>query len=94
MTQAIKAITVEKPSPETLASLRVKTWPVWTKEISEFDWHYDEQERCYFLEGEVVVQADGQSVAIQKGDFVTFPTGLSCRWIVKKPVRKHYRFGD
>ena len=27
-----------------------------------------------------------------KGDFVTFPKGLSCIWDIKAPVRKHYNF--
>jgi hypothetical protein len=27
-----------------------------------------------------------------KGDFVTFPKGLSCIWDIKEPVKKHYNF--
>ncbi len=27
-----------------------------------------------------------------KGDFVTFPKGLSCVWDIKEPVKKHYNF--
>ena len=26
-----------------------------------------------------------------KGDLVTFPDGMSCRWHIIRPVRKHYR---
>ncbi len=88
-------ISVEKnPTEKRLGELGVNSWEIWTKEVSKFPWHYDEQERCYFLEGEVVVTPDGgKPVSIRKGDLVTFPKGLSCTWEVRKPVRKHYLFG-
>ena len=86
-------ITVERPGEERLAALKVKRWPIWTKEPSTFDWHYDERETCYFLEGEVVVKTGQGEVALQPGDLATFPQGLSCTWHVSKAVRKHYRFG-
>jgi uncharacterized protein len=88
-------IKIEKnPPEETLAKLGVQGWPIWTKEVSEFDWSYDEPETCYFLEGDVVVTPDGgEPVRVGVGDLVTFPSGMSCTWDVKKPVRKHYRFG-
>ena len=82
------------PSRERLAALGVLSWPIWTKEASTFAWSYDEEETCYFLEGDVVVTPeDGAPVCIGKGDLVTFPVGLSCTWEVRVPVRKHYRFG-
>jgi uncharacterized protein len=82
------------PSEGRLVELGVRTWPVWTKEISTFSWRYDEPETCFFLEGDVSVTPDGgRPVRIGKGDLVTFPAGLSCTWDVRKPVRKHYRFG-
>lgn len=83
-----------RPDPERLKTLGVARWPIWTKEVSEFPWCYDEVETCLFLEGEVVVTPDGgQPVAMGAGDLVTFPEGLSCTWKVIRPVRKHYRFG-
>ena len=83
------------PSEERLGELDVQSWPIWTKEESEFPWTYDETETCYFLEGDVVVLADtGEEVKVGKGDLVTFPKGMSCTWRVRKPVRKHYQFGD
>ncbi len=86
-------IIVKKPSQNDIERLKVKTWPIWEKEESSFDWHYDSNETCYFLEGEVDIETDdGKKVNIKKGDLVTFPKGLSCRWIVKKAVRKHYLF--
>lgn len=75
-------------------SLGVSGWPIWTKEASEFPWTYDEQETCYFLEGDVVVTPDGgEPVEMGKGDLVTFPAGMSCTWRILSAVRKHYRFG-
>ena len=83
-----------EPSAELLQRLGVRQWEIWEKEVSEFPWHYDEPEQCYFLAGAVTVTpAGGQPVSITKGDFVTFPAGLSCTWKVLQPVRKHYRFG-
>ena len=89
-------IRVERdPSENRLEELGVKEWPIWTKEISEFPWSYDEPETCYFLEGDVVVTPDeGEPVEIGKGDLVTFPAGMSCTWNVRQPVRKHYIFGE
>ena len=87
-------IRVEKPDTARLEELGVLNWPIWEKEVSKFDWHYDEQEICYFLEGEVTVEAkDGESVSFGNGDLVTFPKGLSCVWDIKKDVKKHYKFG-
>ena len=86
-------IQVDKPAPSELAARKVETWPIWEKEVSRYDWHYDAIEECYLLEGEVVVETpDGERVAFGAGDFVTFPKDLSCVWDVRKPVRKHYRF--
>lgn len=90
----MEKIKIERtPSPERLKELGVTSWPIWTKEVSEFPWEYDEPETCYFLEGDVIVTPDeGKPVAISKGDLVTFPKGMTCTWNIKKDVRKHYRF--
>jgi uncharacterized cupin superfamily protein len=86
-------INVERIDRDTLQERGVFGWPIWTKEASRFDWHYDDREQCYLLEGNVTVRAGEKSVTFGKGDFVTFPKGLSCEWEVHEPVRKHYRFG-
>lgn len=88
-------INVEKnPDRERLRELGVEKWGVWTKEVSKFPWHYDESETCYFIEGEVVVTPEGgEPVRVGEGDLVTFPAGMDCVWDVRRPVRKHYRFG-
>ena len=88
-------ITVEhNPTEARLTELGVRDWPIWTKDASEFPWSYDEQERCYFLNGDVVVTPDGgEPVEMGRGDFVTFLAGMSCTWKIRKDVRKHYKFG-
>lgn len=85
-------IKVEKPSAATIAEM--ERCSIWTKEVSVFPWEYDATETCYVLEGEVTVTtAEGEAVAFGPGDLVTFPRGLTCTWDVRKPIRKHYRFG-
>ena len=85
---------VEKPDEKKLKEIGVKGWPMWTKEPSVFEWHYDDTETCFLLEGDVVVKTAEGSVMFGKGDLVTFSKGLDCTWHVKKAVRKHYRFGQ
>ena len=50
-------IEIEKATKEHLESKGVFSWPIWKKEVSRFDWHYDSTEECYLLEGKVVVDA-------------------------------------
>jgi uncharacterized cupin superfamily protein len=86
-------IEVKKMSPEEAEKQGITSWPTWEKEVSKFDWHYDSEEECYLLEGQVTVETpDGEKVEFGKGDFVTFPKDLSCVWDIKAPVRKHYNF--
>ena len=83
-----------QPTQAELERLGVFNWSIWSKEISEFPWTYDEAETCYFLAGDVVVTPDGgEPVAMGQGDLVTFPAGMSCTWKIKQAVRKHYQFG-
>ena len=86
-------IKVEKLSQDELKKRGLEGWPIWTKGVSTFPWTYDSIEECLILDGQVTVEIkDGKKVKFGKGDFVTFPKGLSCTWIVEKPVRKHYNF--
>jgi uncharacterized protein len=91
----VMQITVNhQPTDATLHDLGVKSWPTWTKGVSEFPWTYDEPETCYFLEGDVeVTPAGGEPVRVGQGDLVTFPAGMSCTWNIKSAVKKHYQFG-
>jgi len=87
-------IEIKQPDSEELERQGVYDWPIWEKEVSRFDWHYDSEELCYLLEGQVeVTTADGKKVRFGAGDMVRFPAGLSCIWDISVPVRKHYQFG-
>lgn len=86
-------IEVKRANRDEMEKKGVNSWPIWEKGISKFDWHYDSTEECYLLEGSVeVVTEGGEKVEFGKGDFVTFPRGLSCTWDIKEPVKKHYNF--
>lgn len=91
----MKNIRIEaNPAEEKLQALGVRSWPVWSKEISEFPWTYDAEETCYVLEGHVIVTPDGgDPVEIKTGDLVVFPAGMSCTWKILAGIRKHYNFG-
>ena len=84
-------ISVRKPTDEERKDMQKE--PIWTSEVKTFPWHYDDKETCLILEGEVTVKTGDGDVSFGPGDLVTFPQGLDCQWDVKKPVRKHYRFG-
>jgi len=50
---------------------------------------------CYLLAGKVTVTPDDKSLKpaeFGKGDFVTFPAGMSCTWDVSETVEKHFMF--
>ena len=85
-------IKIDKLSDEEINNLDVLSWPIWTCDVSEFDWEYEQKESCLLLEGEVEVKTDIETVNFSAGDFVVFPRGLKCHWNVIKPVRKHYTF--
>jgi len=70
----------------------IRSWPVWDKEVSRFPHKYEEDEHCLFLEGEVVIESEGNKVTLHKGDYEIFRNGLKCIWDIRKRVRKHYHF--
>ena len=90
------SILVTSPCTETtIQELGIKNWPIWTCDVSSFDWTYEDQETCLLLEGEVTVTPEGGTpMRFGTGDLVVFPACMDCRWDVQKAVRKHYRFGD
>ena len=88
-------IDVLSPCPEErIEEERMRSWPVWSCDVSRFSWTYDACETCLLLEGDVTVTPElGQPVRFKAGDRVVFPAGMRCVWEVHAPVRKHYRFG-
>jgi len=86
-------IDIRKATAEDLKNLDVSSWNSWSCGVSEFDWEYDSDERCFIQAGKVIVTTDeGEKVEIEAGDLVLFPKGLKCFWKVLDPIRKVYRF--
>lgn len=85
-------ITIEhNVSPAKLDAMYVDSWPVWSKEISTFDWTYDKDEVCYILEGAAIITpSNGEPVSIERGDLVRFPVGMVCVWNITEDIEKHY----
>ena len=81
-------INISKLVDSKFSEKDVSSWPIWNCEVSEFNWEYGDRESCYFIDGEVEVSGDFESVTIGSGDFVIFPKGLKCHWKVIKPVKK------
>ncbi|MEW5692908.1 MAG: cupin domain-containing protein [Candidatus Hydrogenedentota bacterium] len=86
-------VKISQPTKEEKDKLGLNTWGVWSCGISKFPWEYSDRETCYIIEGEVTVKTDEGDYSIKAGDLVTFESGLSCEWDVKKPIKKYYRFG-
>ena len=85
-------IEIIKLSESKITEKNILQWPIWTCEVSEFDWEYSDEEACLLLEGEVEVSSEFETVRFSAGDYVVFPKGLKCRWKVMQPIRKHYSF--
>ena len=88
----MKNIIVRKITPREIESKGISSWPIWTKEVSRFDWTYSGDEECYIIEGVFIVETSEGKVYVKYGDFVTFRDGLKCTWDIKVPVKKHYNF--
>lgn len=78
-----------------IQNMGIEGWPIWSKQVSHFPWHYDTAETCYFLTGKVIVTPEtGEPVEMGKGDLVIFPAGMSCTWEILEDVHKHYQFDE
>lgn len=88
----MKDINIENLTEDEIGSKGIRSWPIWEKEISRFDWQYESDEECLILEGEVKVETDKGTYSIKAGDYVKFNKGLKCVWDVKSPIKKHYNF--
>ena len=61
-------ILVTSNCPEsTIEELGIKSWPIWTCDVSSFDWAYEDKETCLLLEGEVTITLlGGQPVYLKR----------------------------
>jgi uncharacterized protein len=87
-------VVIRQPDAAFLQSKGVYDWATWGCGVSKFPWTYDSSESCYLLQGQVTVTPrDGRAATtFGKGDYVTFPAGMSCTWDVTEAVQKHYMF--
>lgn len=90
-----QAIQIERqPSPTRLEAVGTSNWPIWERDVSQFDWTYHEPETCYLISGKVtVIPENGEAVTFGAGDLVSFPAGMSCTWKIDEYVKKRYHFG-
>lgn len=80
--------------PTSAEIKNTENWGTWKKEVSEFDWYYDEPEMCYILRGEAsVFDKAGNSITFREGDMVKFEQGLKCIWKINKEIEKRFLFG-
>ena len=91
------SLTVTRPAEAEIEKLGVKSWPTWGCNVSKFPWTYEETETALLLKGVVTVTPTNQEkfgppVTLRKGDFVVFPSGMSCTWDVTEAILKHYNF--
>jgi uncharacterized cupin superfamily protein len=85
-------IEIRKPTRVEIDS--ANSWPIWSKEISEFPFSYGEKETCLILRGKAQVTTDsGENFEFGIGDWVVFPVGLNCIWKIIEPIEKKYNFG-
>ena len=85
-------VIIEKLSEKEMEELGITKWPIWEKEVSTFDWTYEDNEQCYIIEGDVIVKTDEGGYRITAGDYVSFARGLVCTWEITKPIKKYYNF--
>jgi len=85
-------IIIKKLPKSDYLNLGIHTWPIWEKEVSVFDWSYQEKEQFFLIEGEVTIKTHHAEYNILPGDYVVCPKGLECHWEITKYVKKHYHF--
>ena len=66
-------ITISQLTDKQIKDRDVISWPIWTCEVSEFPWKYDQRESCLILEGDIIITTEKQSLHIKENDFVIFP---------------------
>ena len=91
---------VTKATEEEMSTMAVTEWPTWTTEGSEKYKvgekapikTYDTNELSYIISGsmEIYDVETGKATLVQAGDFVTFPFGYTCQWLVKETINKHW----
>jgi uncharacterized protein len=62
---------------------------VWQCTPGKFEWHYDTDETIYFLEGSVVITAEGMAPKrMGPGEVLYFKKGAVAHWHIEKQIKK------
>ncbi len=78
---------------ERKQELGLENWPVWSREVSKFDWSYSSTETGFLIKGELILHLSGKkTVELSAGDLVQFPAGLDCSWEILADLEKFYSF--
>ncbi|KUF06869.1 cupin domain-containing protein [Leucobacter sp. G161] len=69
---------------------------LWASEVGSFTAErVGYSEICYFIEGSVTVEAEGEApIKYGPGDIMVMPSGWKGTWHVHTPVRKHFTVID
>ncbi len=64
---------------------------LWRCEPMTFEYEFPGDEIFQILEGDLLVEiTDGESVALQKGDIVSFNKGIKSTWTVQSSFKKFF----
>jgi uncharacterized cupin superfamily protein len=85
-------IVIKKIHEADYLKLGIHNWPIWEKEVSVFDWSFEEREQFYLIEGEATIKTHSGEYNVYPGDYVECSKGLHCNWEITKYVKKHYHF--
>ena len=82
------------PSPMKLEVLGMEDWPLSREPVSVQEKSYRQTETTFILEGRAeITRQDGETIAIQPGDLVTFMPEARCTWTITEAIERHYRKG-
>ncbi len=80
------------PSPLKLEVLGVDDWPVSNEPVSVQEKTYAHTETTFILRGRAeIATQDGETVAIARGDLVTFLPETRCTWRITEAIQRHHR---
>jgi uncharacterized cupin superfamily protein len=81
-----------EPKARARGGVRAADGSVWTGEwdctAGTFTWTYNEDEIIRIIEGEILLEIDGQFRSFGANSTIFFPLGSTVRWKVPKYVRK------
>ena len=62
----------------------------WSCDVGTYEFVFDYDEFVYVIEGEMIVEQDGESQRLAEGDTAHFPQGVTTTWRVLRKVTKYF----